>query len=360
MPTGALADTYSRRASVILGLFVNGLSAIVFGLTHEYGVLLFASVLWGLGSSLMSGAYEAWITDEHGVDGITRVFLRGAQWAYSGAIVGAILGVAVATQDLGTAVIFGGVVWIATGLGCLVFMPEQNFRGRPASERASPARELKRNALAGGRLIRGHHILLLIVGITFFAGAASEGLDRLWEAHLIRDVGLPELWGLDAVVWFGIFNVVGLGGGIVITSFLVPRFGNAGNTQLAGALFVATGVLSAAMIVFGLAGGFALAAGAYLLARLARRIIEPLYAAWLNRNIADSSIRATVNSLVGQSDAVGEIAGGPVIGVVGTVSGMRAALVASGLLLTPALGLYARALRHGGREPELADAEAPA
>ena len=360
VPTGAIADTYSRRASVILGLFVSGISAIVMAMTHEYPVLLVGSVLWGLGGALMSGAYEAWITDEHGVDGITRVFLRGAQWAYAGAIVGAILGVAVATQDLAAAVVFGGVIWIATGVACLLVMPEHGFRRRPRHERLSTAHELRNNASAGARLIRGHHILLLIVGITFFAGAASEGLDRLWEAHFIRDVGLPELWGLDPVVWFGVFNVAGLAAGIVITSFLVPRFGDASDSQLAGALLVITGVLSAAMIVFGLAGGFALAAGAYLLARLARRITEPLYAAWLNRNIEDSSIRATVNSLVGQSDAIGEIAGGPAIGVVGTLSGMRAALVASGLLLTPAIALYTRALRHGGREPELEEAEAPA
>lgn len=360
VPTGALADTYSRRTSVILGLFVNGISAVMFGLTHEYTLLLAASVLWGLGSSLMSGAYEAWITDEHGVEGITRVFLRGSQWAYAGAIVGAIAGVAVATQDLGAGVVFGGVLWIATGVACLLVMPEHGFVRRAAHERLSPVRELRGNASAGARLIRGHHVLLLIVGITFFAGAASEGLDRLWEAHFIRDVGLPELWGLDPVVWFGVFNVVGLSAGIVITSFLVPRFGDASDSQLAAALLVITGVLSAAMIAFGLAGAFALAAAAYLVARLARRLIEPLYAAWLNRNIEDSSIRATVNSLVGQSDAIGEIAGGPAIGVVGTLSGMRAALVASGLLLTPALALYGRALRHGGREPELEEAEAPA
>lgn len=214
--------------------------------------------------------------------------------------------------------------------------------------------------MVGARLIRGHHVLLLIVGITFFAGAASEGLDRLWEAHLIRDVGLPELWGLDPVVWFGVFNVVGLAAGIVVTSLLVPRFAHAGDGELAAALLALTAILSVAMIVFGLAAGFALAAAAYLVARLARRINDPLYAAWLNRNIEDSSVRATVNSLVGQSDAVGEIAGGPTIGVVGTLSGMRAALVASGLLLAPALALYSRALRHGGREPELEEAKAPA
>jgi MFS transporter, DHA3 family, tetracycline resistance protein len=360
VPTGAIADSYSRRASVILGLIASGASMIVFGLTHDYPILLVATVLWGLGSALQSGAYEAWITDEHGLDGITGVFLRGAQFAYSGAIVGAILGVAVATQDLGAALLVGGAIVIATGVVCILVMPERGFQRRPAAERLSAARELKRNAVAGARLIRGHHILLLIVGITFFFGAASEGLDRLWEAHLIRDVGLPDFWGLDPVVWFGVFNVVGLAAGVVITTLLLPRLAYAGNAQLATALLVVTGILSVGMIVFGLATAFAVAAGAYLVARLARRIDEPLYAAWLNRNIEDSSVRATVNSLVGQSDAVGEIAGGPAIGVVGTLSGMRAALAASGLLLTPALALYARALRHGGREPELEEAEAPA
>ncbi|HEV2713227.1 MAG TPA: MFS transporter [Gaiellaceae bacterium] len=360
VPTGVIADSYSRRASVILGLLVSGVSAIVVGVTHEYAVILAASALWGLGSALMSGAYEAWVTDEHGLDGITGVFLRGAQYAYSGAIVGAILGVAVATQHLGAALVFGGAVTIATGVACLFVMPEEGFRRRPAAERLSAVRELRRNAVVGARLIREHHVLLLIVGITFFAGAASEGLDRLWEAHLIRDVGLPELWGLDPVVWFGIFNVVGLAAGIVITSMLVPRLANAGDGELAVTLLALTAILSTGMVVFGLAAGFALAAGAYLVARLARRINEPLYAAWLNRNIEDSSVRATVNSLVGQSDAIGEIAGGPAIGVVGTLSGMRAALVASGLLLTPAIALYGRALRHGGREPELEEAKAAA
>jgi DHA3 family tetracycline resistance protein-like MFS transporter len=59
VPSGVVADTYSRRASVILGLLVNGISMIVVGVSHEYAILLAGSVLWGLGSALMSGAYEA-------------------------------------------------------------------------------------------------------------------------------------------------------------------------------------------------------------------------------------------------------------------------------------------------------------
>jgi MFS transporter, DHA3 family, tetracycline resistance protein len=360
VPTGVVADIYSRRLSIIVGMILAGASMVLFGLVPVYWVIVVAAIVRGIAGTFMSGAWEAWITDEHGADGIGRVFLRGAQFSYLGAIAGAGLGVAIATQHLGAGIVFGGCVSVATGIVCIFVMPEHGFIRRPVEERTSPLRAMKKTALTGGRLVRGHNILLLIVGITFFAGAASEGLDRLWEAHLIRDVGLPELFGLDPVVWFGVFNIVGLAAGIVITSFLVPRLEYADNSRLARVLLGLTVVLSVSVVIFGMAASFAVAAVAYLVARLARRLKEPLYSTWLNKNVEDSSVRATVNSIASQADAIGEVAGGPAIGVVGTVASLRAALVATGLLLTPTIALFLRALRHGGREPELDEAKAPA
>jgi MFS family permease len=360
VPTGVVADTYSRRLSIIIGLLLAGASIMVIGLVAVYWVIVIAAILRGIGGTFLSGAWEAWITDEHGVDGIGRVFLRGTQFSYLGAIIGAGLGVAIATQDLGAGIVFGGAISLATGLACIFVMPEHGFVRRPVEERRSPVRALRTTAVAGGRLVRGHRILLIIVAIMFFAGAASEGLDRLWEAHLLTDVGLPELWGLNPVVWFGVFNIVGLAAGIVITSFLVPRFEHADNAKLARALLWLTALVSVSVVVFGFATSFALAAVAYLVARLARRLSDPLYVTWLNKNVEDSSVRATVNSMASQSGAIGEVAGGPAIGVVGTVASLRAALVAAGILLAPAIALYGRAVRHGGREPELEDAKLPA
>ncbi len=351
VPTGVVADTYSRRLSIIIGLVLAGAAIVVVGLVPVYSVIIVAAILRGIGGTFLSGAWEAWITDEHGVEGIGRVFLRGTQWSYLGATLGAIIGVGVATQDLGLALVFGGAVSVATGLACIVFMPEHGFTRRPVEERTSPLRALRTTAVTGGRLVRGHHVLLLIVGITFFAGAASEGLDRLWEAHLLQNVGLPKLRGLDPVVWFGVFNVVGLVAGIVITSFLVPRFEHADNAKLARSLLWLTVILSVSVIVFGFATSFAVAAGAYLIARLVRRLKDPLYATWLNKNVEDSSVRATVNSIASQSGAIGEVTGGPFIGVIGTVASLRAALAAAGLLLMPAIALYGRALRQNGRKP---------
>jgi MFS transporter, DHA3 family, tetracycline resistance protein len=353
IPTGVIADTYSRRASVILGLGLEGVAAIAIGLTESYSALLAAAMVWGVAATCLSGAYEAWITDEVGVERVGRVFLRNAQFGYAGAIVGALLGVAVATLDLGAALVVGGAITLATALACVVVMPEHGFVRKPAAERLGAWRDIKTTAVAGGRLIRAEHLLLVIVAITFFIGAASEGLDRLWEAHLIRDVGLPELAGLDPVIWFGLINASGLLAGIVITSLLAPRFEHADNAALARALMILTAVVSASVVLFGVATGFALALVAYMVARLARRITEPLYLTWLNRNIDDSSVRATVTSMVNQSGAVGEIAGGPGVGAVGTLVSIRAALVVAGVALSPAVALYARALRHGGKEPEL-------
>jgi MFS transporter, DHA3 family, tetracycline resistance protein len=353
IPTGVIADTYSRRASVILGLALEGLAAIAIGLTESYPLLLAAAALWGVAATCMSGAYEAWVTDEVGVERVGRVFLRNAQFAYAGAIIGALVGVGIATIDLGAALIFGGAMTLGTALVCAVVMPEHGFVRKPAHERLGAVRDVRRTAVAGGRLIRAERLLLVIMAITFFIGAASEGVDRLWEAHLIRDVGLPDLFGLDPVVWFGLINAVGLLAGIVITSLLIPRFEHADNAALARALMVLTAIVAGSVILFGVATGFAVALAAYLVARLARRITEPLYLTWLNRNIEDSSVRATVTSMVNQSGAVGEMAGGPGVGAVGTVVSLRAALVVSGFLLAPAVALYARALRHGGKDPEL-------
>ena len=46
--------------------------------------------------------------------------------------------------------------------------------------------------------------------------------------------------------------------------------------------------------------------------------------------------------------------------MIGNLFGIRAALLAGAAVITPALALYGRAIRHGGREPELEDLPARA
>jgi DHA3 family tetracycline resistance protein-like MFS transporter len=107
------------------------------------------------------------------------------------------------------------------------------------------------------------------------------------------------------------------------------------------------------MLVFAFAWSPWIAVAGILGVFLARDLASPLYTIWLNDQITDSSVRATVISIAGQADAIGQAGGGPGLGAIGNAFGLRSALVAGGLVLAPAIALYGRAVAHHGREPEL-------
>jgi hypothetical protein len=205
----------------------------------------------------------------------------------------------------------------------------------------------------GARLVRARPVLLAILGISAFGGMWSESYDRLWQAHVIRDIGLPSVGGFEPVVWFGLFGIVGLLLAIAVARPLGRRLVDVPREQLARALFRLDVVLLGSSLIFAFAGSLWLAMlGSYTLF-LARNVAGPIFSAWLNRSIEESSVRATVISITNQADAVGQWTGGPLLGAVGNVFGIRAALAAGAACLLPALGLYGRAIRHQGIEPAL-------
>jgi MFS family permease len=353
VPTGVVADTYSRRLSIVIGYTLMGLGIAFAGAVAEVWAVWAGWTIWGLGYTFTSGAEQAWITDEVGVERVGRVFARAHQWGYAGGLVGIGVSVAIASYDLSLAVVAGGALAAAFGVFAALTMPETGFRRRPAEERESAFRELRTTAVNGGRFVRAQPILLMIIGIFFFAGASTESFDRLWQALVLEEVGLPGLGALDPVVWFGIIGVVSSLLGLLATQVLVRRFERSGQTGLAKILFAVSAAQLGAVLVFALAGSFAFAVAAVWLYYLTRSIASPVEQTWINEQITDSSVRATVISITGQSDAIGQVAGGPALGGIATVFGLRAGLLSGGLLLAPALWLYGRAIRHSGREPEL-------
>jgi MFS transporter, DHA3 family, tetracycline resistance protein len=360
VPTGVVADTYSRRLSLIIGYLGMGVAWIAVGLVSQAWIVILLWAIWGLAYTFTSGAYEAWITDEVGAENIGTLFLRGRKLGYLGAVTGLALQVAVGTQSLRAGVIVGGAFTIVCGLVCIFVMPETGFRRKPRPERGSAVSGLRTQALRGARFAWATPIVLLLIGVELFMGMSSEAFDRLKEAHFLRDVGLPAVGHLDPVVWFGIFWLVGMVLGYVALGRLIKRVEQRGRQAVTHTLFGFTGLELAAMLVFALSGSPWLAIAALLGVFFARDLQGPLYTTWLNQQITDSSVRATVLSLSGQANAIGQAGGGPVLGVIGNVWGIRAALAAGAAVIAPALGLYARAIAHDGAEPELEELPAAA
>jgi DHA3 family tetracycline resistance protein-like MFS transporter len=231
------------------------------------------------------------------------------------------------------------------GATLALVMPEHNFSPAPREDRTSWA-QMGTTARGGARLVRARPVLLMLLAVSAFSGMSSEGFDRLWEAHLIIDVGLPRLGGLDQVVWFGVINAGTLVLGYLTAEVMGRRLDVSSVSIAARALFVLDALTIAGVLVFALTGSLAFAVGAFWLVGIARRLGEPLYLAWLNQGL-EPGVRATVISMGSQANALGQVAGGPAIGAVGTLAGIRAALAVAAITLSPALWLYARAIRRG-------------
>ncbi|MGH2600390.1 MAG: MFS transporter, partial [Dehalococcoidia bacterium] len=207
VPTGIVADVYSRRLSVIIGVTLTGIGFIIEGLFPIFSVILLSQVIWGVGYTFISGAAVAWIVDEVGEANAGPVLLRGSQFAQFGGLAGAIISVALASVALNLPIVTGGVLYLLLALFLALRMPETAFHPTPRGERGT-WRTMTDTLVDGSRLVRGRPLLLTIIAVAAILGAASEGFDRLNTIHFIDDIGLPSIGGFKPVVWFGVMSVI--------------------------------------------------------------------------------------------------------------------------------------------------------
>lgn len=345
VPTGVVADTVSRRLSVAIGLVGSGVAFLVLGVAHSFLVAALSQVMWGVFASFQSGADVAWLTDELGEEASRPHYIRGTQISNVAALAGIFVGVALATIDYRLPIIVAAVAIVLFGIAMLFVMPEDGFEPKPRAEGERIHTGMVTTFKDGVRQIRAHHVLLLILGTAALHGASTEGFDRLSDFHLLKDIGLPTIGRLDPIVWYALIDGVALLLGIAGLVIIKRRTHLNGHAHVARILRVIDLVLIAGVVVFALAGALWLALAMMWLVFGVRSVREPIFDAWVNQGL-DPSTRATINSMGSQSDAVGQAAGGPVLGLIGNAS-VPAALIVSGLLRLPVLLLYARAIKRG-------------
>lgn len=349
IPTGILADLYSRRLSVIVGMFVIGIGFMFEGLLPYFITVLIAQVIWGAGWTFISGAREAWIADELGEEGIGRVYLRGSQIHQAGWILGVPLAVALGSIALAVPLVVGGALFVLLGLFLVVAMPEHGFTPDPRGERTTFG-SMRDTFTEGLAAIRGRPVLITIVAIAVLWGAASEGYDRLWAKHLVDNFSFPDLptGPLDnVVVWFGLIEIVGMGISIAMAEVLRRRINTDSHLAVARTLLVSTLVIVGSLVGFALAGNFGLAVTFIWTIAIFRELNYPLTIAWLNQSLS-SRVRATVMSIRSQADALGQMFGGPVLGLIATLVSLRVNFLVTAAIVLPTLWLYVRTI--GSRE----------
>lgn len=337
VPTGIVADLYSRRLSAIIGFFLIGIGFIMQGAWAFFLPILAAQLVWGLGHTFTSGAMEAWITDEIGEENAGHAFLQGAQRARIGGIIGIIAGTLLGLVNLRLPIILSGVMLIVLGVVMIFIMPEEHFH--PARrEEMHTLQNMVHTYKQGMSMLRVRPILISILVIGFFYGLYSEGFDRLWVALMLDKFTLP--WW-EPVVWFGLISVVEQGLSAGALALISKRLDLTGTRGLIRALFIASTGLSLVLGLFAFSGLLWWAIALLLIIAVLRNIIYPLHTAWVNRKL-EPGVRATILSISGQVDAIGQIAGGPGVGLIARRISMPVGILTSALLLTPVLGLLGK------------------
>lgn len=358
VPTGIVADVYSRRLSIIIGYLLMGLGFLVEGFFPAFLPILLAQVIWGLGYTFTSGATQAWITDEIGEDNANKLFLRATQVGLFASLLGIGASMFVGAHNVAMPLRVGSAGVMLIGITLILIMPETGFHPTPREDR-NTWQHMWHTFGQGVKTVRSQPRLMNIVFIGLFYGLYSEGFDRLWVKHLLDNFELPVIFGSNQVAFFAVLRMIGMLFTIVAVRFVEKRVDATSPLAIGRAVSVVTGMISVALLGFALSPILLLSLCLYLVISVLRNVEIPLQTAWINQKL-DSQVRATVHSMFGQVDAIGQTLGGPVVAVIASVGSAVASLVTSSLLLTPALFFISRANsqhRAETQEPSFTEAE---
>jgi MFS family permease len=315
IPAGVLADTISRKWSLVVSHALMGTAMLTTGLVTTVAPLALTQMLWGLSWTFASGADVAWITDE--LDDpvrIPNVLLRSGRAQLTGAAAGlAGLGALASLTQRSTAIVIAGSAMLLLGLYVAIRFRETRFV--PASTRRWSASWsiLTRGAV----LVRRSRAILLMFAATFLVNGASDAAGRLQPKRLY-DIGYP-------LVWFTVLGVLTLLVGAVALR-LAEAHANLGGYMVA----CAAGALGLAGLAFApekVSGGV----GVLLAAGIAVPLTRTIGTIWVNSRTT-GDVRATVHSFLAQAEYFGEIVCGFAIAAVARYAGLATALVACGSL----------------------------
>ncbi len=327
VPAGVLADTVSRKWSLVTAHLLMGTAIIITGTVTTFPALVATQALWGVAWTFVSGADVAWVTDElDDVARIDRVLVAAARWEATGSAVGLVgFGALAWSADRGISIIVAGVSIMVVGMVVATRFPEQHFT--PATEaRWSASRATLR---AGVRLARRDRQIMLVFVATLLVNGAGEMFGRVYAQRLVA-LGLPR--NPDPIVWYAALGLAMLLAGAMVLRLVEIRIG--GSAVGARAYGAACALGAVGLLVLAHAPNVTTAAvGVLLVGGLSLTVLRVVGAIWVNRRTA-SDVRATVHSFLAQAEYLGEIVVGFSLAFLARTTTLTIALTGAALIMT--------------------------
>lgn len=325
VPAGVIADTFSRKWSVVISHILMGTAMLATGFVTDFGLLVATQVLWGISWTFASGADVAWVTDElNQPKRIASVLARSARAQLAGAAIGIVsIGLLAWATSFSTAMTLSGIAMLLLGLYVALTFREERFVPTREQRWLKSWKIFKDGLL----LVRRSRTILLVFAATFLVNG-TEAYGRLLPKQL-TDIGIPA--GLEPVMWLTGLTIASLLVGVFALRIVETRVRGADVARLDYALACVMGVVG--LVVFAFAPSPLVgAAGVLLVSGIALPLTRTLATIMVNSRTTDK-VRATVHSFLAQAEYLGEIICGAAIGLLANVANLSITLTACAALL---------------------------
>lgn len=250
VPTGALADRVSRRAMLVAASVFQAAGFATWILWPRPWAFALGFVLWGIGTSLISGTLEALVYDGLAAEGASSLYARVRGRVAAWGMVGQVpAGIAATPLFLWGGYPAVGAVSVAASLAAAAvaaFLPDREPAGEHAGGDEPGCLEMLGQGVreaVGSSLVRA----ALVASALLLSLEALEEYDVL----LADEWGVPTAWVPLTVVWLPLFGAAG--------AALAGRFHHATPSSLALALGAGVALVAAAGVARVPAGLLAIA-----------------------------------------------------------------------------------------------------
>ncbi|PAQ15508.1 hypothetical protein CD798_06900 [Bacillaceae bacterium SAOS 7] len=344
IPTGLIADYKGRKFSIVLGYSLIGLGFFIEGLFPTFTTILIAQVIWGIGYTCISGALQAWITDEVGLNKVDKVFINSTKYENVGNLFGILLGIVIGYISVQVSILIGAIGFLFLALYLWRNMTETRVINEKKKDSLSFIENIKSMLSSVFSSFKANIILRYVLLIACIVGIYSEGFDRLWISH-IADIIEGTLSEKHMIFVVGGVQFVTSIFTIIVFQFLNRMSEKIQFKSLYKGLRLSYFILILALICFAFSTNLIGLICFFIIIQVIREVTSTFENIWFNQLITDSSKRATFFSVKGQVDAIGQIGGGPVAGLISQYTSIKIGLAASALLLSPVLFIYQKLLK---------------
>jgi len=203
VPTGAVADLCGRKISFVFSGIVNGIGFFTYGLAKSFPGFILAEIIIALGSTLTSGALNAWLVDSlhfyNWKGGLGQVFRFEGRIINLARLGGGIAGAYLGLGSLATPFLVAGIGYWFLALFSYVVMKEDYFQKR--TKRIGLWEDLKQ--IAQESIIYGlkDNFVFLIISVAVVLAFSLQSLNMFWQPKFSSFLPGRQYLGY---VWAGI------------------------------------------------------------------------------------------------------------------------------------------------------------